>query len=140
MIIGYVSLNEAKEFIKNRYEEISEQDLSKCLYKALDKIESLCIRDSGKSDKQELIFPRIDEEKVPDEIKKAQILEAYSIVKDVDDDNINDIEKGIASKSIGDMSISYTVNNTNKIGNIVFASSQAKAILYKYVRKTYDWS
>ena len=133
MIIGYVSLNEAKEFIKNRYEEISEQDLSKCLYKALDKIESLCIRDSGKSDKQELIFPRIDEEKVPDEIKKAQILEAYSIVKDVDDDNINDI-------AIGDMSISYTANNTNKIGNIVFANLQAKAILYKYVRKTYDWS
>nr|DAN78761.1 MAG TPA: Head Tail Connector Protein [Caudoviricetes sp.] len=140
MIIGYVSLNEAKEFIKNRYDEVSEQELSKGLYKALDKIESLMIRDSGKSDKQELIFPRIDEEKVPDEIKKAQILEAYSIVKDLEDDNTSDIEKGIASKSIGDMSISYTANNTNKIGNIVFASSQAKAILYKYVRKTYDWS
>ena len=77
MIIGYVSLDEAKEFIKNRYEEVSEQELSKGLYKALDKIESLCIRDSGKSDKQELIFPRINELKVPDEIKKAQILEAY---------------------------------------------------------------
>lgn len=139
-MIGYVSLDEAKEFIKNRYEEVSEQELSKGLYKALDKIESLMIRDSGKSGTQELIFPRINELKVPDEIKKAQILEAYSIVKDVDDDNINDIEKGIASKSIGDMSISYTANNTNKIGNIVFASSQAKSILYKYVRKTYDWS
>lgn len=139
-MIGYVTLDEAKEFIKSRYEKVSEQELSKGLYKALDKIESLCIRDSGKSDKQELIFPRIDEEKVPDEIKKAQILEAYSIVKDLEDDNTSDIEKGIASKSIGDMSISYTVNNTNKIGNIVFASSQAKAILYKYVRKTYDWS
>ena len=139
-MIGYVTLDEAKEFIKSRYEKVSEQELSKGLYKALDKIESLCIRDSGKSDKQELIFPRIDEEKVPDEIKKAQILEAYSIVKDLEDDNTSDIEKGIASKSIGDMSISYTANNTNKIGNIVFTSSQAKAILYKYVRKTYDWS
>jgi len=139
-MIGYVTLGEAKEFIKNRYEEVSDTELSKGLYKALDKIESLMIRDSGKSDKQELIFPRIDEEKVPDEIKKAQILEAYSIVKDLEDDNTSDIEKGIASKSIGDMSISYTANNTNKIGNIVFASSQAKAILYKYVRKTYDWS
>ena len=119
-MIGYVTLDEAKEFIKSRYEKVSEQELSKGLYKALDKIESLCIRDSGKSDKQELIFPRIDEEKVPDEIKKAQILEAYSIVKDLEDDNTSDIEKGIASKSIGDMSISYTVNNTNKIGNIVF--------------------
>ena len=139
-MIGYVTLDEAKEFIKNRYEEISDTELSKGLYKALDKIESLCIRDSGKSDKQELIFPRIDEEKVPDEIKKAQILEAYSIVKDLNDDYTGDIEKGIASRSISDMSISYTANNTNKIGNVVFASTQAMNILYKYVRKTYDWS
>lgn len=139
-MIGYVTLDEVKEFIKNRYEEISDTELSKGLYKALDKIESLCIRDSGKSDKQELIFPRIDEEKVPDEIKKAQILEAYSIVKDLNDDYTGDIEKGIASRSISDMSISYTANNTNKIGNVVFASTQAMNILYKYVRKTYDWS
>lgn len=139
-MIGYVSLDEAKEFLKNRYEEVSEQELSKGLYKALDKIESLMIRDSGKSDTQELIFPRIDEKKVPDDIKKAQILEAYSIVKDVDDDNINDIEKGIASKSISDMSISYNSNNSNRIGSIIFANAQAKNILYKYVRRTYDWS
>ena len=112
-MIGYVSLDEAKEFLKNRYEEVSEQ---------------------------ELIFPRINEKKVHDEIKKAQMLEAYSIVKDVDDDNINDIEKGIASKSIGDMSISYNSNVSNSIGSIIFANGQAKNILYKYVRKTYDWS
>ena len=139
-MIGYVSLDETKEFLKNRYEEVSEQELSKGLYKALDKIESLMIRDSGKSDKQELIFPRINELKVPDEIKKAQILEAYSIVKDLDDDNTSDIEKGIASKSIGDMSISYNSNTSNSIGSIIFANAQAKNILYKYVRKTYDWS
>ena len=139
-MIGYVSLDEAKEFLKNRYEEVSEQELSKGLYKALDKIESLIIRDSGKSDTQELIFPRINEKKVPDEIKKAQMLEAYSIVKDVEDDNINDIEKCIASKSIGDMSISYNSNASNNIGSIIFANAQAKNILYKYVRKTYDWS
>lgn len=139
-MIGYVSLDEAKEFLKNRYEEVSEQELSKGLYKALDKIESLNIRDSGRSETQELIFPRINELKVPDEIKKAQMLEAYSIVKDVDDDNINDIEKGIASKSIGDMSISYNSNANNSIGSIIFANAQAKNILYKYVRKTYDWS
>lgn len=139
-MIGYVSLEEAKEFIKNRYEEVSDTELSKGLYKALDKIESLMIRDSGKSDKQELIFPRINELKVPDEIKKAQILEAYSIVKDLDDDNTSDIEKGIASKSISDMSITYVTDGANKIGTTIFASSQAKTILYKYVRKTYDWS
>nr|DAM36031.1 MAG TPA: Head Tail Connector Protein [Caudoviricetes sp.] len=139
-MIGYVSLDEAKEFLKNRYEEVSEQELSKGLYKALDKIESLMIRDSGRSETQELIFPRINEKKVPDEIKKAQMLEAYSIVKDVDDDNINDIEKGIASKSIGDMSISYNSNVRNSIGSIIFANTQVKNILYKYVRKTYDWS
>ena len=139
-MIGYVNLDEAKEFLKNRYEEVSEQELSKGLYKALDKIESLIITDSGKSDTQELIFPRINEKEVPNEIKKAQMLEAYSIVKDVDDDNINDIEKGIASKSIGDMSVSYNSNASNSIGSIIFANAQAKNILYKYVRKTYDWS
>lgn len=139
-MIGYVSLDEAKEFLKNRYEEVSEQELSKGLYKALDKIESLMIRDSGRSETQELIFPRINEKKVPDEIKKAQIIEAYSIVKDLDDDNTSDIEKGIASKSIGDMSISYNSNASNNIGSIIFANAQAKNILYKYVRKTYDWS
>ena len=97
------------------------------------------IRDSGRSEMQELIFPRINELKVPDEIKKAQILEAYSIVKDLDDDNTSDIEKGIPSKSIGDMSISYNPNASNHIGSIIFANAQAKNILYKYVRKTYDW-
>lgn len=140
MIIGYVSLDEAKEFIKNRYEEVLDTELSKGLYKALDKIESLMIRDSGRSETQELIFPRINESKVPDEIKKAQILEAYSIVRDLEDDNTSDIEKGIASKSISDMSITYATDGANRIGTTIFASSQAKTILYKYVRKTYDWS
>ena len=32
-MIGYVSLEEAKEFIKNRYEEVSEQELSKAYIK-----------------------------------------------------------------------------------------------------------
>lgn len=139
-MIGYVSLDEAKEFLKNRYEEVSEQELSKGLYKALDKIESLMIRDSGRSETQELIFPRINEKDVPSEIKKAQILEAYSIALDVDNESTTDIEKGIASKSIGDMSISYNSNSSNSIGSIIFANTQAKNILYKYVRKTYDWS
>lgn len=139
-MIGYVSLEEAKEFIKNRYDDVTDDVLSKGLYKALDKIESLIIRDSGKSDTQELIFPRINEKKVPDEIKKAQILEAYSIALDVDNESTTDIEKGIASKSIGDMSISYNSNASNSIGSIIFANAQAKNILYKYVRKTYDWS
>lgn len=139
-MIGYVSLDEAKDFIKNRYDDVTDDVLSKGLYKALDKIESLSIRDSGRSETQELIFPRINEKKVPDEIKKAQILEAYSIALDVDDESITDIEKGIASKSIGDMSISYNSNSSNSIGSIIFANAQAKNILYKYVRRTYDWS
>lgn len=139
-MIGYVTLEEATEFIKNRYGDIEESSLSKGLYLALDKIESLNVRDSGKSDKQELIFPRIEEIKVPDEIKRAQILEAYSIVKDIEEDYVGDIEKGIASRSISDMSVSYSLDNVNKIGNVVFANTQAMNILYKYVRKTYDWS
>ena len=71
-MIGYVSLDEAKEFLKNRYEEVSEQELSKGLYKALDKIESLIVRDSGKSDTQELIFPRINEKKYLARLKRLK--------------------------------------------------------------------
>ena len=140
MVIGYVSLDEAKEFIKNRYEEVLDEELSKALFQALDKIESLSIRDSGKSEVQDLIFPRINEIKVPGDIKKAQILEAYSITKNKNDNYFNDIEKGIVSKSISDMSITYSQNDKNKIGTIIFQNSQAMNILYKYVRKTYDWN
>ncbi len=140
-MIGYVTLEEAKEFLQKRYDtsELEDTVLSRCLYRALDKIESLCVRNSGKSEEQELIFPRLCEKKVPQQIKTAQILEGYSLAND-DDESISDQEKGIGSRSISDMSISYTGDGSNRIGNTCFANGQAKDILFRYVRKTYDWN
>ena len=144
MLIGYVTLEEAKEFIYKRYDEddIGTENFERALYLALDKIETLNIRNSGKNEEQELIFPRLKEKQVPKDVKIAQILEAYSISNLENNDYYEDIEKGIASRSINDMSISYNSEtfNKNKIGNTLFYNSQAKDILFKYVRKTYDWS
>lgn len=141
-MIGYVTLEEAKEFLKKRYniEELEDTELIRCLYRALDKIESLCIRNSGKSEEQELIFPRLCEKKVPQDIKIAQILEGYSLAANDDDESVSDQEKGIGSRSISDMSVSYTGDGSNRIGNTFFANIQAKDILFRYVRKTYDWT
>lgn len=137
-MIGYINLEEAKEFLKNRYDisQISDDELKRALYLALDKIENLNIRDSGKSSKQELIFPRINETEVPFNIKKAQIFEAYSIINATDEDN--DIQKGISSKSIGDMSIGY--DTTNKRAMLQFINLESARIMSLYERKTYGYS
>ena len=81
MLIGYVTLEEAKEFIYKRYDEddVDTENFERALYLALDKIETLNIRNSGKNEEQELIFPRLKEKQVPKDVKIAQILEAYSI-------------------------------------------------------------
>ncbi|MDY4011384.1 MAG: DnaT-like ssDNA-binding protein [Fusobacterium gastrosuis] len=137
-MIGYVNLEEAKEFLKNRYDisQISDDELKRALYLALDKIENLNIRDSGKSSKQELIFPRINENEIPFNIKKAQMLESYSIINATDEDN--DIQKGILSKSIGDMSIGY--DTTNKRAMLQFINLESARIMSLYERKTYGYS
>lgn len=137
-MIGYVNLEEAKEFLKNRYDisEISDGELKRALYLALDKIENLNVRDSGRSSIQELIFPRINEPEVPLNIKKAQILEAYSIINATDEDD--DIQKGISSKSIGDMSIGY--DTANKRAMLQFINLESAKIMSLYERKTYGYS
>ncbi|MGL6101231.1 MAG: DnaT-like ssDNA-binding protein, partial [Fusobacteriaceae bacterium] len=96
-MIGYVTLEEAKEFLTKRFETIpSDEKLSMNLQLAFDKIEMLDVRNRG----QVNIFPRIGELEVPSNIKSAQILEAYSMTitkATVSSDNIK-------SKSDGDFS------------------------------------
>lgn len=137
-MIGYVNLEETKEFLKNRYDisQISDEELKRALYLALDKIENLNIRDSGRSSNQELIFPRINEVEVPLNIKKAQMLEAYSICNKTDDDE--NIEKGISSRSISDMSISY--DTANKRAMLQFINLESARIMLLYQRKTYGYT
>lgn len=135
MIIGYVTLEECKEFLYNRYDlsNVSEIELKRSLYLALDKIESLNIRASGKSQGKELHFPRINEAEVPEEIKKAQMLESYSILNSSTEDE--DIAKGIAGRSISDMSIAYNTSNQRALTQ--FINLESARILSRYERKTY---
>ena len=138
-MIGYVSLDETKSFLKDRYDisAICDETLNRGLHLALDKIESLPIRDGGRSKEQELIFPRIDEVEIPFDIKKAQMLEAYSLATETGTES-EDIQKGIASKSIGDMSISY--NTTKERELLQFKNLESARILFLYVRKTYGYT
>lgn len=137
-MIGYVNLEETKEFLKNRYDisQISDEELKRALYLALDKIENLNIRDSGRSSNQELIFPRINEVEVPLNIKKAQMLEAFSIANSTDIDE--DIQKGVSSRSISDMSISY--DTANKRAMLQFINLESARIMLLYQRKTYGYT
>ena len=121
-MIGYTTLEEAKEYLANRFDyNISDDVLKKALYQAIDKIENINIRNSGRSKTQELNFPRIGEETVPKDIKAAQALEAFSLAT-TGNDTIDDMEKGITARSIGDMVISYGQDAKNKIGDIFFLS------------------
>ena len=130
-MIGYVTLEEAREIILARYDYTgTDEELSRALHLALDKIESIPIRNSGRSKTQQLNFPRIGEDSPPASIKLAQCLEAYKITRD---GNREDDE--VTSRSIGDMSVSYGPRNGAR-----FNDEQAYKLLTRYERRTYGWN
>lgn len=128
----YTNLTELKEYLKKRYDitNFSDEEIERAMYQAFDKVEMLNIRDSGREKGQEFHFPRANETEIPQEIKKAIFLESYKIFS-LDKTAIKDIQNGILSKHIGDMSITY--KDTNK----TFLSEEAEKLLLKYVRKTW---
>lgn len=132
-MIGYVELDEAKNYLEKRFGEIDSNSLSKALYKAFDKIEALGVRKGKKETENN--FPRTnDTEKVMKLVRQAQILEAYAILTGADKD-IEKLGKGIVSKTIGDMSVSY--DREVKIGEVTFASIEASRIMKRFTQKTF---
>lgn len=131
-MIGYVDLNEAKEFLEERYDEIDNNSLQKALFQAFDKIENVGARGGKITEKN---FPRKNDSKeVMSLIKRAQILEAYAIITGGNED-IKRLGKGIVGKSIGDMSVSY--DRSQKIGDITFASVEAARIMKRFSRRSF---
>lgn len=132
-MIGYVSFEEAREFIEKRYGEVNEVLLTQGLYKAFDKIENLGVRGGRKVTCNN--FPRKnDKDGVMDLVKRAQILEGYAIATGADQD-IERLGKGITNKAIGDMSVTYDRNL--KIGEVTFASLQAARIMKRFAQKSF---
>lgn len=128
-MIGYVTLEETKDYLNARFEKIpSDPILSKNLLLAFDKIESIDIRYSGTPSK----FPRTIETEIPQNIKQAQILEAYTMSNNPK--LSTEIVDNVKSKSIGDYSISYS---DNKIQGVSFYNKVAYDIMMRYKRKTY---
>lgn len=131
-MIGYITLNEAKDFLIARYGEIDEEKLKKALFQAFDKIENIGTRNGRRTGKN---FPRINDGKeVMELIKRAQTLEAYAIMTGGNED-IKRLGKGITSKSISDMSVSY--DRSQKIGDITFASVEAARIMKRFSRRSF---
>ncbi|MGL5963301.1 MAG: DnaT-like ssDNA-binding protein [Fusobacteriaceae bacterium] len=126
-MIGYVTLEEAKEFLAKRFETVpGDEKLSMNLQLAFDKIEMLDVRNRG----QVNIFPRIGELEVPSNIKSAQILEAYSMTitkATVSSDNIK-------SKSDGDFSVTYT---DSKLNGVDYSNKATYDILRRYRRRSF---
>jgi hypothetical protein len=135
-VIGYTDNAEALAYIQLRYDtSITQIELDRALYLAFDKIEGVNIRYTGKENGiNENNFPRICDDEVPENVVKAQILEAYEIAIGGDSD-ISKITRGIKSRSISDMSVSY--DSTLKVGLINFASTEAAKIMKMYERKTF---
>lgn len=133
-MVGYVTLEEAKKWLEERYEIADDEEWDKKLQKALnraaDKIEQVPVRNRGEGK----IFPRVGEKEVPFFVKMAQMLEAYSIANDEEGEQ-EQVLKGITSRSIGDMAVNY--DSSKKVGNINFCNTQAAQILKRYERKTF---
>lgn len=133
-LIGYVTLEETKEWLALRYDTPESEEwnlkLTKALWRAFDKIETVPVRHKGKGK----TFPRAYEDEVPYFIKMAQMLEAYSIANG-EEMETKEMLKGITSKSIGDMSVSY--DKTKRVGSNNFCNTEAAQILKRYERKTF---
>ena len=128
-MIGYVTLEETKDYLNARFEKIpSDPILSKNLLLAFDKIETIDIRYSGTPNK----FPRTIETEIPQNIKQAQILEAYTMSNNPK--LSAEIVDNVKSKSIGDYSISYS---DNKIQGVSFYNKVAYDTMMRYKRKSY---
>ena len=128
-MIGYVDRIEAMEYLTQRYAiDFTQEQLDKYLYRALDKIESLDIRNSGIVMK----FPRMHEEKVHEIVKQAQMLEAYAIHL-TQDEGINN---NVKSKSSLSISITY---GDGELQGVEFKSALARDIMRKFVRKSFRW-
>lgn len=132
-MIGYVTLEEAKEWLSERYdiESIEDTTLTKALHRAFDKIEQIPVRFKGEDGK---VFPRMGEKEVPFLIKMAQMLEAYSIATGKEEEQAQMLN-GITSKSIGDMAVSY--DKSKKTGLVNFCNPQAAQTLKRFERKSY---
>lgn len=128
-MIGYVTLEETKDYLNARFEKIpSDPILSKNLLLAFDKMETIDVRYKGAL----CNFPRTIETEIPQNVKQAQILEAYTMSNNPK--LSAEVVDNVKSKSIGDYSISYS---DNKIQDVSFYNKVAYDTMMRYKRKSY---
>lgn len=116
--IGYVTVEEAAEYIETRYastdelrqswEFMDEDDQAVYLQKSFDVIETLPFRGRKFSTEQKTAFPRWPNKEVPEAVKRAQIENALTLADATSVEEAALYDKlwkyGVSSYSIGNLS------------------------------------
>lgn len=134
--IGYVSLTETNDYVSSHFlstdslreswDKLNESDKIVLLNQSLSDIESLNFVGCRYDSNQKLSFPRnFTKGIIPDDVKISQILGAISRLEE--DTTYQSISKGIKSESFGQVSYSYSDNQT-------FTSS-IRPESYRYIKK-----
>lgn len=117
-VVGYVTLEEANEYIKTHYpstdevrltwEILTEDDQAVYLQKSFDAIETLPFRGRKTCPDQTTAFPRWPSTEVPGAVKKAQIEQAFNLSDSTANEETAIYDKlwkfGVDSYSIGNLS------------------------------------
>lgn len=118
MLVGYVSIEDANEYIQTHYtsndpsriswESLTDDDKQVILLRAFESIESLPFRGCKSVPGQDTAFPRFPDKEVPNIVKYAQIEQAVSTSDSANADEEVFYDKlwryGVESYSIGNLS------------------------------------
>lgn len=149
-LVGYVTVEEASEYIQLRYpstdeqralwESLTESDQAVYLQKSFDVLETLPFRGRKYSPEQETAFPRWPNPEVPKAIKYAQIENALTLSDDTSSEETSFYDKmwrfGINSYSIGNVSETSgdgTWGHSSSDGASSVQSAKARTMVQPYL-------
>lgn len=154
MVIGYVSLEEADEYVTTHYvedsdertywEDLDDEDKEILLRNSFENIERLPFTGRKAKPSQDTAFPRYPATTVPLDVKYAQIENALTLANSAESEEIAQYEKlwsaGVTSYSIGNLSetvgsMTYGAGNFSQSG---LSSAKAKKLLIPFLGGGFD--
>lgn len=149
-MIGYVTLDEANEYIETHYvedsaqrtawEDLSDEDKQVLLLVSFEVLEQLPFTGRKTSVLQDKAFPRYPDTVVPQSVKASQIENAITLSDTSEAEEVAQYEKlwsaGVSSYSIGNLSESLGGASANSTHGGI-ASPKAKRLLLPYLSGGY---
>ena len=135
---SYVTLEEANSILELVFDSaewsaLTDEQKKVCLIDATNKINLLAVKGEKLDSSQELIFPRDWETAVSNSVKMAQCYEALEICR-YNYKRERELNSGIASRSMDNVSISYTKQANRQRG---LYSKDAFDLIKSYLILTY---